>query len=191
MSILLSVADLDPVVANFVKSLAMALVLLRILWTFENQMIYRLFAGYELDRTLTLRQSERSVVDIYLPRLTMKRVYSEPPPDGSISEVPSPISGTGIITRELERLTQMKNRDEIIAEIERVKREHEMRQEELSCLENLLFLCDQDNSNISKSSVNSASNRPPSNPDVESGKGGTIAAVAATMVGGLSISTPK
>jgi hypothetical protein len=177
VSILLSVANLEPLVGNFVTSLAMALVLLRILWTFENEMIYRLFAGYELDRTLTLRQSEKTVLDRFMPLLRLTKVYVTSASEGSASEnISSSIHSDGAIVRQLERLTQIKGRDEIIAEIERVKKEHLMRQQELGCLENLLFMADQEISIASKNSqIDSACPPPPSYPrDVECGTNGVV-----------------
>jgi hypothetical protein len=138
----------------------MVLVLLRILWTFENQIIYRLLAGFELDQTLTLRQSEANIVDRIRSLFSSNKIYSAP----SSTSLARAAGGEGmsahldgIIARQLERLTQIRTREEIIAEIDRVKVEHFLKQHELSCLENLLFMADQDPSACNTSSSASPS----------------------------------
>jgi hypothetical protein len=160
MAIVLGLAKLDPLLRDFLRSLAMVLVLLRILWTFENQIIYRLLAGFELDQTLTLRQSEANIVDRIRSLFSSNKIYSAP----SSTSLARAAGGEGmsahldgIIARQLERLTQIRTREEIIAEIDRVKVEHFLKQHELSCLENLLFMADQDPAQTSiQLSVNSA-----------------------------------
>jgi hypothetical protein len=141
MAVLLSLAKLEPYIADFLTSLAMALVLLRILWTFENQIIYRLLAGYELDRTLTLRLSEKSIFAL-MKTFCPTKVYLEPPPPESSDLLSN--GGNDFLGRQLERLSRFTSRDEIVAEIDRIKGEYLVKQQELNCLENLLFLSDQD-----------------------------------------------
>jgi hypothetical protein len=165
ITIVLAFSNLEPVMKFFLKSLAIALLLLRILWTFESQLIYQLLAGYELDRSLILRQSELTILE--MSHTFKTKIYSSPDTGTGTgtgrAEGLDP--GNGILSKQFDRLSQMKTREEIIAEMDRLKAEHLLRQQELNCLGGLLFLTDQESSSR-RPSQNSAPVSSPANPNL-------------------------
>jgi hypothetical protein len=69
--------------------------------------------------------------------------------------------GMACVMKGLEKFSRMRDRDEIIAEIKRVKEEKEMRHIELNCLENLLFTVDRESESFNSNSRNRRSSNPP------------------------------
>jgi hypothetical protein len=155
-------ANIEPILRDYLENLILALLLLRILWIFESQIIYQLFTGYELDRTLLLQKSQKSLFEM-LGNYS-KKVYTEPKSltdnnSSSTSHLPGASDmltapGMAFVMKGLEKFARMKDRDEIIAEIQRVKEEKEMRQIEFNCLENLLFAVDRESESANSNSTN-------------------------------------
>jgi hypothetical protein len=56
--VILMVVDLEPLTKQFLTSLVIGLLVTRLLWIFQSQLMLSLILGYELDRALILRKSE-------------------------------------------------------------------------------------------------------------------------------------
>jgi hypothetical protein len=161
MTIVFALAPLEPVLQVYLKALIIGLLLLRILWIFENKIVYHLLAGYELDRTLLLQKSENNLLEMF--GSYSKKIYSEPASTSNHSSSISHLAGASdvlagpgatLVMKGLEKFSRLKDRDEIIAEIKRVKEEKEIRQIELTCLENLLFTVDRESESMNSTSGN-------------------------------------
>jgi hypothetical protein len=61
--VILMVVDLEPLTKQFLTSLVIGLLVTRLLWIFQSQLMLSLMLGYELDRALILRKSEPSLFE--------------------------------------------------------------------------------------------------------------------------------
>lgn len=127
--------------------------------------MYQLMLGYELDRALILRKSERSIIEINwcfcLKKLSNKvDIYSKSDqPTTSISNQAigselNSYSGSNqnqLMLKGLEKYSKLKNKEELNVEIEKIKEEIKLRQVELVCLENMIFASEQDSKSKSQS----------------------------------------
>lgn len=152
LSILLGVVKFLPIEREFITSLIICLLLLRILWVFEHQIIYHLLAGYELDRSLILHKSEKNILELWGIVLFQAKVMSSGDDYCSTSSITqrseqltSP--GTGYLLK-YNKYDKLKTRDEIIMNIDRVRKEFEEKRLELTSLENMLFTVDQDSDDV-------------------------------------------
>mmetsp|Transcript_24202 Transcript_24202/g.24815 ORF Transcript_24202/g.24815 Transcript_24202/m.24815 type:complete len:974 (+) Transcript_24202:99-3020(+) len=144
MFAIIGIYPMSPVTRQIFVSLVIFVLLVRLLWVFEFQQIYHLLAGYELDRGLTLRKTERNILEIMgLSKLSNKilasnqdDITSSMSHDRRSSDPFSPTS------KGLEKFAKLKNQEELTAEINRIKDEVRTRQIELACLENMMFASD-------------------------------------------------
>lgn len=170
MYILLKIIDITPYTRMFIVGLTISLVLLRLLWVFYSQLIFNLFVGYELDRTLTLRKSEKNILQLIgCGKLSNKILATTDDDNGadlSMYDIrkkvdvetggPSSNNNNSNINfkslKGMEKYAKLKNREELLHEINRVKEEAQHKQMELACLENMMFASEQDNSNSKQNS---------------------------------------
>lgn len=113
--------------------------------------------GYELDRALILRKSEKSLFEIDISSTWLpgsKRISDLASDD---SEQPKSNSRGGIETLEdrimqrgLEKFSKLKNKAELDAEITRIKSDLHRYQIELVCLENMIFASEHDSKSQSE-----------------------------------------
>lgn len=161
MFIIVFTIDFDPLTRQFFVSLVVSLLLFRIFWVFESQHIYNLLAGYELDRALILRKSEKNIFEILgLKKLTNKILAIDQDENNTLSMTSTEkIPGVGYdpMMKGLEKFAKLKNQDELLGEITRIKEEMKLRQIEIACLENMMFASDKDGSS-SKSGSKGKSN---------------------------------
>lgn len=119
--------------------------------------------GYELDRALILRKSEKSIFEIncYWKKFSNK-VNSYSKSDPSTTSITNQGVGSELnsfpglnqnqqILKGLEKYSKLKNKEELNVEVERIKEEIKLRQVELVCLENMMFASEQDSKSKSKS----------------------------------------
>ena len=141
---------MDPIFRQFFVSLIICLTLLRMIWIFESHFIYRLLAGYELDRALFLRKTEKNILELLGLRKLSNKILAINQDDNAISTTEN-LSGQGntSMVKGLEKFSKMKNQEEITTEIVRIKEEMKLRQIELACLENLMFVSDGDGESAS------------------------------------------
>ena len=172
--VLLFVVNLQPLTRQFIVGIVVSLLVSRILWIFESQLMYQLMLGYELDRTLILRKSEISILDIKCWKGFSHRVavYSKSEePTASMSNQVGGIGGIGgigggggnelntfpglnqnhLMLKGLEKFAKLKNKEELNVEIDKLKEEIKLRQIELVCLENMIFASEQDSKSQSQS----------------------------------------
>jgi hypothetical protein len=120
----------------------------------ESDRLYKLTLGYELDRALILRKSEKGLLDLHCCSTASKV---------SGTNYTSTDLGTGEIdqsmSKELKKYRKLKNKDELNAEIGRVKAEIEHGQIQLACLENMVFTVEGENESGSQSEPKSSSNQ--------------------------------
>mgnify|MGYP006977228688 CR=1 FL=1 len=141
-----------------VVGLIISLVLLRLLWIFYSPIIYNLFLGYELDRTLVLRKSEKNLLQsMGLNKLSNKILATndDDPPSLKVghkehgnetSTSPNNNTNSNFSSREIEKYSKLKNREELVHELARAREEVQQKLMEISCLENMMFASEQDNS---------------------------------------------
>ncbi len=102
--------------------------MMRLLWVFHSQLVTQLFLGYELDKSLALRKTEKTILEYLYPSRTPKILADS-------SEILS-IEEQGIKTK----YSRYHSKEELDAEIQKIKEEIRMKQLELAHVENLIFL---------------------------------------------------
>jgi hypothetical protein len=150
--VLVNVIDMEPLTHQFLASLIVGLLISRLLWIFESERLYNVTFGYELDRALILRKSEKSILDLNCCSASNK-VYGQ-----------ETVEVDEFMAKELKRFRKLKNKGELDAEIERAKAEIHQVQTRLACLENMVFTVEGENdssSDGSKSSLNNSEADPP------------------------------
>jgi hypothetical protein len=157
--VILMVVDLEPLTKQFLTSLVIGLLVTRLLWIFQSQLMLSLILGYELDRALILRKSEASLFEkISKLWVTSSGKVFASSEKGDASTVPSTHhqsigSGSAVddqlMMRGLEKYSKMKNKAELDGEIERVKEQIKRHQVELACLENMIFASEHDSISLS------------------------------------------
>lgn len=148
--------DMEPLITQFFTSLVIGLLVSRILWIFESQLMYNLMLGYELDRALILRKSEKSFFEMdtsFLCWSASKKISDMSKNDSGLpTSSYSNTLGQGnicpveerMMLKGLEKYGKLKNKAELDAEIGRVKEEICRHQVELVCLENMIFASEHD-----------------------------------------------
>jgi hypothetical protein len=177
---------LDPLTREFVTSLMIGVLVTRLLWIFEAQLVLNLMLGYELDRALILRKTELSLLDMTfnIGHLSSGKIFIAAPekvdsPTHSATttrrgDAPAAVDDE-LMAKGLAKYGKLKHKAELDAEIERVKAEIKHRQVELACLENMIFASEHDSKSQSQSGRRSShgqSGQPPAgsrHSQVESG----------------------
>lgn len=149
--------DLNPLTNQFLTSLVIGLLVTRLLWIFESQLLLNLMLGYELDRALILRKTEPSLFDITSKHcaqiFSSGKIFASSekgdPPTSSMSHTQHQTIGADslddqLMMKGLEKYSKMKNKAELDGEIERVKEQIKRHQVELACLENMIFASEHD-----------------------------------------------
>jgi hypothetical protein len=156
------VIHLDPLANQFLASLVIGLLVTRLLWIIESQLMLNLMLGYELDRALFLRKTEPSFFDnasklwIFSSGKVFDSSEKGDPPTSSVSNTHHQTIGAGsvddqLMMKGLEKYSKMKNKAELDGEIERVKEQIKRHQVELACLENMIFASEHDSKSQSQS----------------------------------------
>jgi hypothetical protein len=156
--VLVAVIEMEPLTRQFFASLIIGLLISRLLWIFESERLCNVLLGYELDRALILRKSEKGLLDLNCCS-TASKVYG-----GANDDAPV-VGGAGEVdeamAKELKRYRKLKNKDELSAEIERVKAEIQHGQSQLACLENMVFAVDGENDSSAQSVSRGSLSEPP------------------------------
>jgi hypothetical protein len=158
--VIVGVVEMEPLTHQFFASLIVGLLISRLLWVFESERLFNLMFGYELDRALILRKSEKGLLDLHCFSTASKisGTHDDPTSHGA-GEIDE------FMAKDLKKYRKLKNKAELNAEIGRVKSEIEKRQVQLACLENMVFTVEGENDSSSqsesKSSLNNSEADPP------------------------------
>ncbi len=102
--------------------------MMRLIWIFESELIIHLFLGYELDKSLTLRKTENGFLN-YLCSNCSSKILSD---------------SLEIIPEEQKQIhhkySKFHSKEELDAEIKKIKETIRCNQLELAHVENLIFL---------------------------------------------------
>lgn len=178
--VFLFVVNLEPLIRQFFVSLIISLLVSRILWVFESQLMYQLMFGYELDRALILRQSEKNIFEMVNWKKFSSKVNIYSKSDQPTASISNQQGGNELMNfpgsnqdqfmlKGLEKYSKLKNKEELNIEIDRVKEEIKLRQVELVCLENMIFASEQDSKSQSQSRKKSSHGIPQQQQQRESG----------------------
>jgi hypothetical protein len=137
---------------------------------------------------IIVQKSEKNLFEMF--GNNSNKIYTEPSsfnPSSSISHLPGAFGvltgpGAALVMRDLEKFSRMKNRDEIIAEINRLKEEKVIKEVGLSCLENVLFAVNRE-SESSPNSTNYLSAPKPPAADITSPASPAVVVAATSTVG--------
>jgi hypothetical protein len=162
MSSSVSILSIEPIQQQFIVSLVISLLLLRLLWLLDCQLICNLLLGYDLDRALILRKTEFTIFELGVGLFIKKKVFITNENGSTSCTLPTlsaggATAGAGgrplanqeemdFMAKGLEKYAKMKNCEELSGEISRVKEEIRLRQMELVCLENMIFASERDSS---------------------------------------------
>lgn len=122
--VIMNVVSLTPLVTEFFLSAVICALGLRLVCLFESDLMFQLLRGFELDQGLVLRQSEKSVLD-YLS-LHSKRVAMTPLDDPD--------------NQHQQKYATFQSKEELNLEIQRLQKEIKTKQNELSYVENMMFV---------------------------------------------------
>lgn len=151
--LIIIVADIEPLAKQFFVCLVKGFLASRIVWIFESQLLYYLMFGYELDRGMNLKKTEKSVYEVLCCQ-PVKVGLNDEPPTSSMALSPSSF-GTLDHRRTpkgMEKYSQLRNKAELDAEIARARDELQHCQRELACLENMVFASEHDSKHSEYSS---------------------------------------
>jgi hypothetical protein len=157
--VIVIVMDLDPLAKQFLTSLVIGLLVSRLLWIFQSQLMLNLMLGYELDRALILRKTEPSVFATFkLCNSSSAKISSSSekglPSSSSICNTQaagSSVIDDEVMVKNLAKFSKLKHKAELDAEIDRVKGLIRCHQVELACLENMIFASEHDSKSQSQS----------------------------------------
>ena len=147
MFVLLESIAFHPIYRQFVIGLVIISTMMCLQWIIELSVVIPTLLGYELDKTMTVQKSEKSVLTIMSPK-TKKTVSDES------FEVTNKVADnmTPGLAASLARFRKMKNACELEGEIKRIRDTVTKSTIELGFLENMLFALSEEESTDSKSS---------------------------------------
>ena len=141
---------MPPVTRQSLVSLVVVVTISRVLWVLENQLMYSLLMGYDLDRNLTLQRNSWSIYNL-VPSVILKSSRSKIGMDDDFKTASDLESGDPT-HNNLARLGKELNRDELNAEIIKANRELVVLENFIRSLENMKFVVGDTNSSSGKTS---------------------------------------
>ncbi len=140
---------MPPVTRQSLVSLVVVVTISRVLWVLENQLMYSLLMGYDLDRNLILQRNSWSIYSL-VPSIILKSSRSKIGMDDF--KTASDLESGDATNNHLARLGKELNRDELNAEIIKANRELVVLENFIRSLENMKFVVGDTNSSSGQTS---------------------------------------
>jgi hypothetical protein len=139
--------QVEPNERRFVVAFALVIMIIRVMWVLFQDFCQNLLMGYDLDASLHVTKISWSVLEIGIVARFVSMVWGQ----GGSRKIHSGRVDDETVNKKLAKFSKLKNEDELVKEIARVKAELQDRKAELTCLENMMFTFDQSSNNSSQS----------------------------------------
>lgn len=138
----------EPILRQFVICVAILCTVMYLQWVIELPVVIQTLLGYELDKTMTLHQSETSFIKVLIPRTAVSDETVE------MSKLPASPSYNpqNNMATSFARFKKTKNASELEGEIRRIREVILKSQIDLGLLENMLFVLNEAGSSADGSS---------------------------------------